>query len=382
MARGLGGGSSSNTGTLDANFFSNFGSGTSNPYLKGFGFTPQALGGTGGSSSGLSTQQQKTQQQEQTASRQTQNTTTGQQTQQNTVTGENTRQNTVTGSQTNQTEQSTTQSLIDRMDPNSRAAFNELLATLTGGGSGAMREQQDIFLNTLRQLAGQVQAYSPESAAAMASGNVAGLSRQMMEQIMPQILGAQESAGLSGDALTALLSQDAASRTAEAQQRAQLEAIMGLGGLQQGSMGQLLQASSQQDPITAALMQALDIGKGSFESGLSNTLSNMLSSTNGFSNMTGTTTGFSNMFGNTTGFSNSVTDALTKSMSMGQQIGSSSGGNDELLRKALAQSMLPPGSSLADAGTSMTPTTFRGLGGADTRSAQAARAMAMAGISL
>jgi len=147
-------------------------------------------------------------------------------------------------------------------------------------------------------------------------------------------------------------------------------------------MGQLLQASSQQDPITAALMQALDIGKGSFESGLSNTLSNMLSSTNGFSNMTGTTTGFSNMFGNTTGFSNSVTDALTKSMSMGQQIGSSSGGNDELLRKALAQSMLPPGSSLADAGTSMTPTTFRGLGGADTRSAQAARAMAMAGISL
>jgi hypothetical protein len=342
MARGLGGGSSSNTGTLDANFFSNFGSSTSNPYLKGFGFTPQALGGTGGSSSGLSTQQQQTQQQEQTASRQTQNT--------------------VTGSQTNQTEQSTTQSLIDRMDPNSRAAFNELLATLTGGGSGAMREQQDIFLNTLRQLAGQVQAYSPESAAAMASGNVAGLSRQMMEQIMPQILGAQESAGLSGDALTALLSQDAASRTAEAQQRAQLEAIMGLGGLQQGSMGQLLQASSQQDPITAALMQALDIGKGSFESGMSNTLSNMFSTTNGFSQ--------------------SVTDALTKSMSMGQQIGSSSGGNDELLRKALAQSMLPPGSSLADAGTSMTPTTFRGLGGADTRSAQAARAMAMAGISL
>jgi hypothetical protein len=155
MARGLGGGSSSNTGTLDANFFSNFGSSTSNPYLKGFGFTPQALGGTGGSSSGLSTQQQQTQQQEQTASRQTQNT--------------------VTGSQTNQTEQSTTQSLIDRMDPNSRAAFNELLATLTGGGSGAMREQQDIFLNTLRQLAGQVQAYSPESAAAMASGNVAAL---------------------------------------------------------------------------------------------------------------------------------------------------------------------------------------------------------------
>ena len=292
-------------------FSSNPGMGMSNPYG---GFKP--LGALEGGGSGLSTQgQTQTQAQSQTqeATKATQNQTYGQNTQ--SFGTENTQVN------------------IDNMDPATRQAYNQFITQLQGGGNSAMQQQQQAFLQTIQALQGNLQNFSPEAATAMAQGNVQGLTRQLMEQIMPQITGAQEAAGLSGDALTALLSQDAAARTAEAQQRAILEAMMGFGQLNNQAAQALIQGTSQMDPLTAAMMGALQIGKGSVQQGYTNTQKAMNESTQGFSNQ--------------------VTEALKNVMQQGNQMQTQLGQNNNgALVAALAAGMLPPGVSLASAGVS------------------------------
>lgn len=270
------------------------------------------LGGSGSSGSGTLQSSQQTQAKQQTATKQLEQA--------------------VFGEQSTETGRSTTQTQIDRMDPASRAAFNQLISQLSGGGTLAQQEQQQIFMDTLRQLSQSFQSYSPEAATQLAQGNVAGLTRDLMERIMPQITGAQEAAGLSGDALTALLSQDAAARTAEAQQRAILESIMGLGGLQAQTGQQLITGATAQNPIVSSLLQALEIGKGSFESGFSSTLNNILKSTSGFSNK--------------------VNEGLSNTLSQGTQNTFGNSSQNNMLAMALAQSMLPPGMSLAEVGGS------------------------------
>lgn len=288
---------------------SNPGMSMSNPYG---GFKP--LGALGGGGSGLSTQgQTQTQAQSQTqeATKATQNQTYGQNTQ--SFGTENTQVN------------------IDNMDPATRQAYNQFITQLQGGGNSAMQQQQQAFLQTIQALQNNMQQFSPEAATAMAQGNVQGLTRQLMEQIMPQITGAQEAAGLSGDALTALLSQDAAARTAEAQQRAILEAMMGFGGLSNQAGQTLIQGTSQMDPLTAAMMGALQIGKGSVQQGYTNTQKAMNESTQGFSNQ--------------------VSEALKNTMQQGNQMQTQLGQNNNAgLVAALAAGMLPPNISLAEAG--------------------------------
>lgn len=252
---------------------------------------------------------------------------------------------------------------VDMMDPATRQAYNQLITQLQGGGNSVLQQQQQAFLQTIQALQGNLEQFSPEAATAMAQGNVQGLTRQLMEQIMPQITGAQEAAGLSGDALTALLSQDAASRTAEAQQRAILEAVMGFGGLNNQAAGTLIEGTSKLDPVTSALLQTLNIGKGSVQQGYINTQSAMNESTQGFSNK--------------------VDEALRSVMQnqQGTQFGSQTGdaSNDKLLKLAAAQSILPAGLSISDLGN-YNPATFNTAGRQDSRLAQIQNALQMVGL--
>lgn len=244
---------------------------------------------------------------------------------------------------------------LDTMDPKSRQALEQLLGVLQGGGSSQFKDQQAIFMQSLQGLANSVQQFDPAAAQEMASGNVAQLTRNLMEQQLPQIFGAQEAAGLSGDALSALLAQDATVRTAEAQQRAQLEALLGVGGLQNQAQLGLAQAAQAPDQNVQNILAALGIGKGSVQQGTVSTAGSTAENSL-LKSITDTNQQSSS-------FSDQITDLLSKQSSSDPQ-------GDLLARLALAQSLLPKNQSLA---------RFSGNQFGQTQSAQA-DAMGLVGI--
>lgn len=170
----------------------------------------------------------------------------------------------------------TGRSVTDRMDPKSRAAYNNTLDTLLGGGSEYQRQGMAELTSLLNRSRMAEEGYSMDAARQQAQQSTPMYARQLREEIMPTILNAQEGAGLSGDALTALLAQDQTARVAERAAAAELEAIVAFGNLLQGQMGITGGAASElaNDPIQAALQQLLQIGKGAYEDTRSSELVN------------------------------------------------------------------------------------------------------------
>jgi len=156
-------------------------------------------------------------------------------------------------------------SIVDRFDPNSRAAYNALLNQAKSGGSQNFRNRQSSINNLIADLESQRGQYSQSSARAAAQGDVAGLTRTLLEQINPQITGAVEASGASGGAVQALLQQDAATRTGEAQSRVVLQAINDFAANQRGVDQSLLQAASGPDELSELILGILNTGKGAYE---------------------------------------------------------------------------------------------------------------------
>ena len=175
------------------------------------------------------------------------------------------RQNQASTTVNNAREVSKVNSVIDNMDPATRQAFTNMLAQLTAGQNKGVNESAAARTQLLNTLQAAIAANNPAQARAMAEGNIAELTRTLMEQTLPGIVGAQESAGGSGSALTQLLAGDAAVRTSEAQQRAILEAQLGLTNAMNSSAATAGDIVSKVDPATAAMMEALSLGKGSME---------------------------------------------------------------------------------------------------------------------
>lgn len=93
-----------------------------------------------------------------------------------------------------------------------------------------------------------------------AEGDVSALSRQLMEDVLPQVTGAVEASGSSNNALGALLAQDAASRTAEAQARVREEARANAAneflGMIQAATGATGRGSATADNLNALINAA------------------------------------------------------------------------------------------------------------------------------
>lgn len=109
---------------------------------------------------------------------------------------------------------------------------------------------------------------NPQDAEQRASGRTAQLSRQLTEEVLPGLFGRTEAAGFGTSALSSLLAQDAAVRTAEAQNRAVEEAYfntINAGNQAAQTMGQLTTGTSAS---SAAMLEALGISKGAVQSGL------------------------------------------------------------------------------------------------------------------
>lgn len=174
-----------------------------------------------------------------------------------------------------------------------------------------------------------------------ASGNVADLKRQLMEQVLPQITGGIEASGTSNNALGGLLANDAAIRTAEAQARtmeqarsnAAQELVNLITGATQASQG----GSAMQD----AVANFINATKGTVEQG-SNTrnLNELIANS-----QTDSTSG------------NEVTNTydaeVAAAMSAKEQ-------EAKMAKYAMLQSLLPAGITMTDALSPFDSSKFRG----------------------
>lgn len=157
---------------------------------------------------------------------------------------------------------------IDTMSTAGRQAQTQLLAELLAGGTEEQRRREKERLELLQTLQAQAQDYSRETALADAEGLMQQVLRQALEQSMPSILQAQAGAGSSGDAITALLSQDLATRASQASATAGVGAVADYGNIlaqllgQQGSL-----VTDTSNSVTEALLQALAIDRGSVKRG-------------------------------------------------------------------------------------------------------------------
>lgn len=248
-------------------------------------------------------------------------TTTGPTSQ--TTTGNSTGNTQSTGT----TEQSGTSSQTQRtnttqqnMTPEQLAALDTLIKQLMGGGTQQMAEERARKLQEIQALQQQRAGYSKENAFADAQGAMAQQLRQAMEQLIPGLTRAAEGAGTSQSSMRALLLQDAATKASQAAATVGLGAATNYGQISNGMSGVLANLLAQNDPTTAALLQALGISKGS----VSNTQGT--SQTDGTTTSTGTTTQNQNT-NQTTNQNQNTSGGTTTVTPLNNTMGSFSGSN-------------------------------------------------------
>jgi hypothetical protein len=157
---------------------------------------------------------------------------------------------------------------IDTMSDAGREGMNQTLAQLLAGGTDEQRRIQEEQLKSIQNLREQQQSYTRDTALADAEGLMQKLLRQGLEGGMPQIQLAQSGAGTSGNALSALLTQDLATRSAESAASAGVNAVGSYGSILAQLTGQEASATGGlEDIVTKALLNALQIDKGSMQRG-------------------------------------------------------------------------------------------------------------------
>jgi hypothetical protein len=164
------------------------------------------------------------------------------------------------------TQQGTVTNVQQNMSSEALAALNSIIS---GGSNDPLIAAKDqSAARNIQYLQSLMSGIDPAQAEQRASGRVADLGRNLTEQILPELFGRTESAGFGTDALSSLLSQDAAVRTAEAQSRAVEEAYNAAvtSGIQaSNTMGGLVEGTSA---ASQQLMEALGIAKGAVQTGV------------------------------------------------------------------------------------------------------------------
>lgn len=201
---------------------------------------------------------------------------------------------TTSGSQTSSgttssTGTSNTSNKTTNLDDKGLAALNQLIKQLQNGGTAEMQQQRAVRDGEIATVQGIRAGYSKEDAFNDAQGLMALQMRRTMEQLIPSIGRAAESAGSSGGALRALLLQDAAQRAAESSSAAGLNTAVQYGGIQ-GNLSGVLEGLTRSDPAaTQALIQALGVAKGAVVTSNGSQSSSSNSVTTGQQQNTGST---------------------------------------------------------------------------------------------
>lgn len=166
---------------------------------------------------------------------------------------------------------STTNYNVRNMSTEALAALDSLIAGLNGGKATAgsqnaqfLREQWLAQLQASNQLRAD---YSKASAFADAEGASAAALSDALEQSMPVIAAGIDSAGTSGGALSALLTQQAAEDAAKSAAQLGLNAAISYGQINANALQTGASLIQSGDPQMNALLEALGIAKGAVQQG-------------------------------------------------------------------------------------------------------------------
>lgn len=199
---------------------------------------------------------------------------------------------------TNANASSTESKVSDYLDPTSRKALEDLIRQLSGGGgvvrgpgSDKYRDVNKYGEQRLKEISTN-QAnradYSKANAFADAQAAMASQLAKALEQSMPTLTAGIDAAGTSGSAMQALLTQQAAENAARNAAELGLNAAISYGQLQAGFGDILERLTSEGDPVTNQLMQALGIAKGAYENTTAKSNSSSSQSSNTTTNQTST----------------------------------------------------------------------------------------------
>lgn len=177
-----------------------------------------------------------------------------------------------TGSSSSRGGSSSTQTYnVRNMSSSALAALDSLIAGLNGGKATAgsqnaqfLREQWLEQLNASNQLRAD---YSKASAFADAEGASSAALADALEQSMPVIAAGIDSAGTSGSALSALLTQQAAEDAARTAAQIGLNAAISYGQISANALQTGAGLVQNGDPAMNSLLQALGIAKGAVQQG-------------------------------------------------------------------------------------------------------------------
>ena len=167
---------------------------------------------------------------------------------------------------------------MDFMSASGRQALDSLLAQLAAGGTPEQRAIQEDILRTMQRIKVQQVEFSKDAAFRDADNAMALQLQRAMETALPSVLLAGESAGTSGDALSALLTQDLATRAAGESAQLGLGAAVDYGNISANLSQTLAGLANREDPAVQALIAALGVDKGSKQTGTSKTRSSNSSS--------------------------------------------------------------------------------------------------------
>jgi len=226
------------------------------------------------------------------------------------VSNTNTQQQQTTTGVSNTTGSSSSRETVnmDYLDPVARKALNDLINTLSAGGTPEQRAQMEQRLNEIVTNQGIRDQYSQANAFSQAQGAANSQLSKALQAALPQIAASVDAAGTSGSSFSGLLTQQAAADAANIAAEQGLQASVAYGQIQAGLSGVLEQLTrTDQDPIVNGLIQALNIAKGSIEAGSKTSSGSNSSTTTG----TETTIGSSQQQQTTAGVSSGTSTTTT-----------------------------------------------------------------------
>lgn len=237
------------------------------------------------------------------------------------------------------TRSATTNQTQQNMSPQDAAALSLLIQQLMGGGTQQMAEDRARQVQEIQAIQQQRQGYTKDAAFGDAQGAMSQQLRLSLEKIMSTLVRGAEGSGTSQSSMRALLAQQGAMQAAESSAALGLKAAGDYGQVSNGMSNVLSSLLNSADPAVAALLNALNISKGS----VSNTQSTVNETT---TNKTNTTGSSSQSTGSGGSVSSGSSGGTTSNPFERVQMMSGSSGAPDL--SAFAQPYMSPNQQLLD----------------------------------
>lgn len=156
------------------------------------------------------------------------------------------------------------QGRVQNMEQSALDTLNATIAQLSAGEDPVLAAIDQAALGGLARNQEVDQQLDPFDASSRAQGRVQGFQRELLESILPGILGGAEDAG-GTSAIAQLLSQDAATRTSEASARVEEEAYSNAINQRIANQNALQGLLGEGGVQNEALLDALGLAKGAVE---------------------------------------------------------------------------------------------------------------------